>query len=77
MFTFLIYAYNFGRHQNTNSRNEIAEDEPDVSLQEKLHDDYSEFQDLPFTGLPKGQFTLRSPMPLLSEVTKRLTFNTR
>jgi len=83
VFTFLIYAYNFGRQHSRNTRHEIAENllaevESDVTLyQEKLHDGYPEYQDLPFTGLPKGQFTLRSPMPLLSEVTKRLSFNTR
>ena len=80
VFTFLVYAYNFGRHQNSNryTRHEIEKDEPDATLyQEKLHGNYPESQDLPFTGLPKGQFTLRSPMPLLSEVTKRLSFNAR
>ena len=76
VFTFLIYAYNFGRQQR-NSSHEIGQDEPDVPFQDKMHDYYSEFQDLQFTGSPKGQFTLRSPMPLLSEVTKRLSFNTR
>ena len=78
VFTFLIYAYNFGRQRNANVRHERVDNEPDVTLfQEKLPDDRAEFQDLSFTGLPKGQFTLRSPMPLLSEVTKRLSFNTR
>ena len=76
VFTFLIYAYNFGRQQRYSSH-EIGQDEPDVPFQEKMHDYYSEFQDMQFTGSPKGQFTLRSPMPLLSEVTKRLSFNTR
>ncbi|CAH3038359.1 unnamed protein product [Porites lobata] len=75
VFTFLIYAYNFGRQQRYSSH-EIGQDEPDVPFQEKMHDYYSEFQDMQFTGSPKGQFTLRSPMPLLSEVTKRLSFNT-
>lgn len=78
VFTFLICAYNFGRQQNADVRHETADDEPDVTLfQAKMTNDRPEFQDLPFTGLPKGQFTLRSPMPLLSEVTKRLNFNTR
>lgn len=80
VFTFLIYAYNFGRQQNASSSRPGAtvEDEPDVTLyQEQLPNDPPEFQDLPFTCLQKGQFTLRSPMPLLSDVTKRLSFNTR
>lgn len=80
VFTFLIYAYNFGRGERTNIRveNSLPEDadEADVTqYQDKLPNYYAEYQDYPFTGLQKEQFTLRSPAPLLSNVTKRLSFN--
>ena len=81
VFTFLIYAYNFGRHGAGNklSRRELEEEdsENDLSYQGKLHSTYQEPPDLPFTGLPREKVSLRSPMPLLSEVTKRLSFNAR
>ena len=79
VFTFLIYAYNFGRHQAGNIRREREEPESenDLSYQEKLRSTYQELPDLPITGLQREKVTLRSPMPLLSEVTKRLSFNTR
>ena len=79
VFTFLIYAYNFGRHQagNTRAQHEEEDSEHDLSYQEKLHSTYQETPDLPFTGLPREKISLRSPMPLLSDVTKRLSFNTR
>ena len=82
VFTFLIYAYNFGRGERTNIRveNSLPEDadEADVTqYQDKLPNYYAEYQDYPFTGLQKEQFTLRSPAPLLSNVTKRLSFNSR
>lgn len=79
VFTFLIYAYNYGRHQagNTRFEHEEQDSENDLSYQEKLHSAYQEPPDLPFTGLPREKVSLRSPMPLLSDVTKRLSFNTR
>ena len=81
VFTFLIYAYNFGRHgagNYTRREPELERDcKHDLSYHEKSHSTYQEPPDLPFTGLPREKFSLRSPMPLLSEVTKRLTFNTR
>ena len=84
VFTFLIYAYNFGRHRAGNKltrRDPEEEDsEHDLSYQEKLQKTYQEPLDLTFTGLPRENISLRSPMPLLSEVTtvtKRLSFNTR
>lgn len=81
VFTFLIYAYNFGRHGTGKIRHEedVKRDvEPDHMYQEKLHDNYQEPPDLAFTGLRREQFSLSSPMPLVSEsVTKRLSFNMR
>ena len=80
VFTFLIYAYNFGRHRAGNTRRECEELDSGHDLsyhQEKLHSTYQEPPDLLFTGLPREKVSLRSPMPLLSEVTKRLSFNTR
>lgn len=79
VFTFLIYAYNFGRHRAGNNGREPGErdSEHDLSYQEKFNSTYQEPPDLPFTGLPREKISLRSPMPLLSEVTKRLSFNTR
>ncbi|XP_078374049.1 uncharacterized protein LOC144657575 isoform X2 [Oculina patagonica] len=77
VFTFLIYAYNFGKHRPAKVRfvQERRDDEHDLSYQEKLHNNYYEPPDLPFTGLPREKSSLRSPKPLLSEVTKRLSFN--
>lgn len=82
VFTFLIYAYNFGRHRTGKIRHEedVKRDvEPDHMYQEKLHDNYyQEPPDLAFTGLRREQSSLSSPMPLVSEsVTKRLSFNMR
>lgn len=80
VFTFLVYAYKFGRHRTARQDVHIQERrdaEQDLSYQEKLHNNYYEPPDLPFTGLPREKSSLRSPMPLLSEVTKRLSFNMR
>lgn len=80
VFTFLIYAYNFGKHRTAKVRfvqRREFEAEHDLSYREKLHNNYYEPPDLPFTGLPRDKSSLRSPKPLLSEVTKRLSFNMR
>lgn len=78
VFSFLIYAYNFGRHGNRKIRrvHEEVDSEPDLDLtfQEKSRDDFPVLQDLEFTGLPTDRYSLRSPTPLMS-VTKRLSFN--
>lgn len=80
VFSFLIYAYNFGRHGNGKIRRVYTEvdSEPDLDLtfQEKSRDDFPVLQDLEFTGLPTDRYSLRSPTPLMS-VTKRLSFNMR
>lgn len=78
VFTFLIYAYNYGRHPaGPRFEHDEQDSENDLSYQEKLHSAFLEPPDLPFTGLPREKVSLRSPMPLLSDVTKRLSFNTR
>lgn len=81
VFTFLIYAYNFGRQRTAKKVRHVqlegSDAENDFSYQEKLRNNYFEPPDLPFTGLPREKSSLRSPMPLLSEVTKRLSFNVR
>ena len=78
VFTFLIYAYNFGRYRTEKIQRVHAtrDSEEDLTFQEKLRDDFPELQDLEFTGLPREKYSLRSPTPLLS-VTKRLSFNMR
>ncbi|XP_022808518.1 uncharacterized protein LOC111345497, partial [Stylophora pistillata] len=77
VFSFLIYAYNFGRHGNGKIQraHEEVDSEPDLTFHEKSRNDYPALQDLEFTGLPTERYSLRSPAPLMS-VTKKLSFNT-
>lgn len=81
VFTFLFLLYKFGRPRRKKLPKSTAEiDTVDSSENEVV--DKTVFvgaeMDVPFTGLlsPRSP-SLRSPMPLLSTVTKRLSFNTR
>ena len=80
VFTFLIYAYKFGRTQHVRSWQSYEK------IKEKVDDDPAasnlKWDDVPFTGgLPgsvkENLVSLRSPVPLLSEVTRRLSYSMR
>lgn len=79
VFTSLFLLYKYGRpkrkklvEKSAASQSNVDEDDGEKTL-------YShEGLDVPFTGLPSPKMqSIRSPMPLLSTVTKRLSFNTR
>ena len=82
VFTLLWLLYKFGRQ---NIRKKAIKKTTTTSHDiDSKHDDfvdgktYERGMDVPFTGFSSPKIpSIRSPMPLLSVVTKRLSFNTR